>query len=210
MARDRLISRFSWRRLCLAAAVAVGGSLGGGCATPWKQSFEPATDEVFAPTERVVIRQVSWERLNEALGSIESARAGSDIHPSEWSAERRAAEHAGLVQALQLSEEPERVVILGRSVFRSTSNVGVLDGSLSAFAESIGADYAVWSTTFIGRTQTVEQEPVSRYGYTYRRFRDREGRVDYDYIPYHETMYVPILVERDEHAWVVYYARILD
>lgn len=180
------------------------------CATPWKRSFEPYAEGAYAPTDRVVIRRVPWERLNEALGAIEQERATSDIHPMDWPVEKRRAEHARLVQALQLGEEPERVVILGRSVFRSTGNVEIMDGSLASFARSIGADYAIWSSTFIGRAQTVEQETITRHGHTYARRRTRDGHIDYDFIPFHETIYVPIVVERDEHAWLVYYARIVS
>jgi hypothetical protein len=180
------------------------------CATPWKRSFEPVAEGVYAPTDRVIIRRVPWERLNGALGAIEQDRAASDTHPAEWPIEKRREEHARLVQALQLSEEPDRVIILGRSVFRSTGNVEIMDGSLSAFARSIGADYAIWSSTFIGRAQTVEQETITRHGHTYARRRTRDGHIDYDFIPFHETIYVPVVVERDEHAWLVFYARIVN
>lgn len=183
-----------------------------GCASAWKQSYEPAVSEAsFEPTERVAIRRVPWDRLAGALGSIESARAASDTHPDEWLPERRAAEKAELVTALQLSEQPEQVAILGRSVFRSTSDINILDGSLSAFARSIGADYAIWSTTYLGTAEQVEREPVTRYGWARSgRYRRSDGYTDYDYLPYHETLYVPVVVERDQYAWLVYYVAVDD
>lgn len=179
-----------------------------GCASPWKRTFEPATEAVYPPTERVVIRSVPWERVNTALREIERARADSDISPVEWGRDRQLAEQARLASALQLSEDPESLAVLGRSVFKSVGDVRVLDGSLSSFARSIGADYAVWSTTYLGKTQSVETETISRHGYTYGRHRRRDGRIDYDYLPYYETIYVPVVVERDQHAWIVYYVRI--
>lgn len=183
-----------------------------GCASAWEQSYEPAVIESsFEPTERVAIRRVPWDRLAGALGSIESARAASDTHPDEWLPERRAAEKAELVTALQLSEQPEQVAILGRSVFRSTSDINILDGSLSAFARSIGADYAIWSTTYLGTAEQVEREPVTRYGWARSgRYRRSDGYTDYDYLPYHETLYVPVVVERDQYAWLVYYVAVTD
>ncbi|USN98817.1 MAG: hypothetical protein H6810_11750 [Phycisphaeraceae bacterium] len=181
-----------------------------GCASPWKSTFQPATAEVFSSTDQVVIREVPWKRIDSALKEIDAARVSSDVAPAEMSPEARAAEHADLVRALQLSEAPESVVILGRSVFKSTSNIKLLDGSLSKFARSIGADYAIWSTTYLGKAQTVEQESYTREGYTYRRFRHRDGRIDYDYIPYQETLFVPVVVERDQNAWIVYYARVVS
>jgi len=181
-----------------------------GCASPWERSFDPAVDTAaFEPTERVVIRRVPWGRLNTTLSELESARAANDIHPDEWTPEMRAEEKAELVRVLQLSEDPEDVLILGRSVFRSTSNVDILGGGLSAFARSIGADYAIWSTTSLGLTERVEHEPVTRHGWTSRRYRRGDGYVEYDYLPYHETMYVPVVVAREQSAWVVYYVRVV-
>jgi hypothetical protein len=182
-----------------------------GCASPWKASFEPAVEPAsFEPTERVVVRRVPWERLDETLREIERVRVESDVHPEDWTEARRAEEHAELVRALQIPADPDEVIILGRSVFRSTRDVSILDGGLSSFARSIGADYAIWSSTYLGKTTTVEQESVTRRGYTYRPFRHKSGHIDYDYIPFHETVYVPVVVERDEHAWVAYYARIVE
>ena len=36
----------------------------------------------------------------------------------------------------------------------------------------------------------------------------RDGHIDYDYLPYNETLYVPVVIERDQFAWVVYYVRV--
>lgn len=164
----------------------------------------------YPPTERVVIREVPWERIDEALRAIDGARAASDIHPDEWTNAQRDAEKAQLVTALQLSEAPDSLEILGRSVFSSTANVDLFDGQLSSFARSIGADYAIWSTSYLGKADTVLREPVTTTGYGYSRHRRRDGHVDYDYMPYSETVYVPIVVERDQYAWAVFFVRTLD
>ncbi|HHN78542.1 MAG TPA: hypothetical protein ENK11_07710 [Phycisphaerales bacterium] len=185
----------------------------GGCASSWQRTFEASSAASsparFEPTEDVVIRGVPWPRLDAALRAIARERAASDTHPNDWTAEQRAEERARLVKALQLSEDPAKVVILGRSVFRTTRDVDPLDGTLSRFARSIGADYAIWSTTALGRTQTVEQEPMTRTGYASRRFRDRDGRLDDDTFWYNETIFVPVVVEREQYAWIVYYVRVL-
>lgn len=197
-----------FRSAVLLAQVLLVGACLGGCVSPWKSTFEAATDAVYPPTDRVIIRNVAWERVNTALREIDQARADSDISPAEWGGDRQLAERARLANALQLSEDPESLAVLGRSVFKSVGEVRVLDGSLSSFARSIGADYAIWSTTYLGKTQSVETETISRHGYTYGRHRRRDGRIDYEYLPYHETIYVPVVVERDQHAWIVYYVRI--
>ena len=180
------------------------------CTSPWRESFEPATIADSPPTERAVIREVPWERIDTVLRAIDAERAASDVHPDEWPADRLDAEKARLATALQLSEDPADLEILGRSVFKSTADVDLFDGSLSAFATSIGADYAIWSTSYVGRAQTIEREPVTRTGAGWTRHRRRDGHVDYDYLPYNETLYVPVVIERDQFAWVVFYVRLLD
>ncbi len=180
----------------------------GGCASPWQRTFEAASPARFKPTEDVIVRGVPWSRLDAALREIARERAESDTHPDDWTEEQRAGERARLVRALQFSEDPDTVAILGRSVFRTTRHIDPLDGSLEQFARSIGADYAVWSTTALGTTQTVEQEPLTRHGYVSRRFRDRNGRLDDDTFWYNETIFVPVVVEREQYAWIVYYARL--
>lgn len=192
------------------ALLVIAAGLAAGCASTWKTSFEPASAYTYPPTERVVIREVPWERIDAALRSIDSARAASDTHPDEWTDARRDAEKRQLATALQLSEDPASLEILGRSVFASTADVDLFDGQLSSFARSIGADYAIWSTSYLGKADTVQREPVTTTGYAYSRHRRRDGHVDYDYLPYSETVYIPIVVERDRFAWVVFFVRTLD
>lgn len=199
------------RKLGLACLIASASASVFGCASAWERSFESAPGEAsFEPAERVMIRRVPWDRLAAALESIESARAASDTHPDEWPPERQAAEKAELVTALQLSEPPGKVSILGRSVFRSSADIEIFDGSLSSFARSIGADYAIWSTTYIGKAERVEHEPVTRTGWSGRRYRRGVGSTDDGYISFPETIYIPVVVERDQFAWLVYYVRRLD
>jgi hypothetical protein len=184
------------------------------CSSPWKATFEPAGGpgdaRAFAPTERVIIREVPWARVDNALRVIDANRAASDVHPDELTDAQRTEERAMLATALQLSEDPADLAFLGRCVFTTTSNVDLLDGSLSRFARSIGADYAIWSNTFVGRAQAIEREAVTSTGWGWTRHYRRDGRVDYDLLPYNETTYVPIVVERDKFAWVVYFVRVLD
>jgi len=178
-----------------------------GCTSTWKSTFEPASPSIYPPSDRVVIREVPWERIDSVLRDIDASRASSDTHPDEWTPAQREAEKSLLVTALQLSEDPASLEILGRSVFTSTANVNLFDGSLSAFGRSIGADYAIWSTSYLGKTQTVQREPVTSTGFGYSRHYRRDGHADYDYLPYQETVYVPVVVERDEFAWLVFFVR---
>lgn len=197
-------------RLAKPALLTLAFMLGSaGCASNWESTFEPASASVYPPTERVIIREVPWERIDSVLRDIDSSRASSDTHPDEWTPAQHDAEKSLLVTALQLSEDPASLEILGRSVFTSTANVNLFDGSLSAFGRSIGADYAIWSTSYLGKAQTVQREPVTTTGFGYSRHHRRDGHADYDYMPYQETVYVPVVVERDEFAWLVFFVRTL-
>lgn len=192
-------------------AVLIAGALATltACTSPWEASYEPARP-AFPPTERVAIRQVAWTRVDDVLRTIEADRAASDTHPDEWPQARLDMEKADLLRALQLSEPPEKLEIIGRSVFTATEDVGLLDGSLSSFATSIGADYAVWSSTYLGKADTIEREPVTTTGYAFGGRRGFGGHRDFGYYPYQETIYVPVVVQRDQFAWLVYYVRVLD
>ena len=192
----------------IAAASAV--ALLAGCNSTWKSTYEPASVATYPPTERVVIREVPWQRVDTVLKEIDRARAASDVHPDEWPQAERDAEKARLVTALQLSGDPADIEILGRSVFTSTASVDLFDGSLSSFATSIGADYAIWSTSYLGTAQTIEREPITRTGYGFAQGRRRDGHFDYDYLPYNETLYIPVVIERDQFAWLVFYVRVKD
>ena len=197
--------RFSTLRLAALSLTAVALTA---CTSPWRESFEPATVADYPPTDRAVIREVPWERIDSVLRELDAERVSSDVHPDEWPAERLEAHKARLATALQLSEDPADLEILGRSAFNSTADVDLFDGALSDFATSIGADYAIWSTSYVGRAQTIEREPVTRTGVGWTRNRSRDGHIDYDYLPYNETLYVPVVIERDQFAWVVYYVRV--
>ncbi len=177
------------------------------CASTWQDQYQGAPKGTHAPTQTVTVREVPWVRVNSALQNLESQRAMSDTHPDEWTSEQRAAEHTTLLTALQISEPPETVTILGRSVFRSTDRLTPTDGSLSDFARSIGADYAVYAVNYLGTKKVAQQEPVHETGFREHRYTDAQGRRRSDYAPYDRTAFVPVVVDADEYAWVVYYLR---
>lgn len=177
------------------------------CSTAWKDHYRGSATGSYAPTESVTIREVPWERVDAALRAIEGERAASDIHPDEWTPEQLRAEQAALLSGLQISEAPDEITVLGRSVFRSTDHLSPDDGSLEKFARSIGADYAVWSAHYLGTKEVVRHESVTEHGWSSRGYRDGSGRYRRDYEPWDRTVFVPVVVEADQYAWVVYYLR---
>lgn len=177
------------------------------CSTAWKDHYRGTPAGAYAPTESVTVREVPWSRIDGALRAIEAERAASDTHHDEWTPEQLRAEQAALLSGLQISEAPEEITVLGRSVFRSTDHLSPDDGSLEDFARSIGADYAVWSAHYLGTREVVRREPVVEHGWSSRGYRDATGAYRRDYTPWDRTVFVPVVVEADQYAWVVYYLR---
>lgn len=179
-----------------------------GCQSAWETSFEPAAgpSAPLAAAQPVSLRRVPWERLDAALVNLEADLAQSDTHVSEWPQDRLDEREAELLTALQISDDPARVTVLGRSVFRSTEPIEPDDGNLEAFARKIGATHAVWSARYQGKTTVIEREPVTTTGYVWDGTRDRFGS-DRD-IAYNETTYIPVVVEADEYAWVAYFLKV--
>lgn len=182
----------------------------GGCSTAWQNHYRGVAAGVHPPTpatDAVTIREVPWSRLDATLRSLEDRRAGSDIHRDEWSEEQRAEERTALLRGLQISASPDDILVLGRSVFRSTDHLRPEDGSLERFARSIGADYAVWSANHLGTRRVTRQQPVHEHGFHGRHYTDADGRRRTTYEPWDRTVFVPVSVDADEYAWVVYFLR---
>lgn len=177
------------------------------CSTTWQDNYRGAPKGAYAPTQGVTVREVPWSRVDDTLRRMEAERAASDTHWDEWTSEQRLAEQGELLKGLQISEDPRDVIVLGRSVFRSTDDISPTDGSLDAFARSIGADYAVWSANYLGTKKVAEQEPVYEHGSSYRSYTDGSGNRKREYVPWDRTVYVPVVVDADEYVWVVYYLR---
>jgi hypothetical protein len=176
------------------------------CSTAWKDHYRGVAAGAYEPTESVTIREVPWERVDATLRAIEAARAASDTHPDEWPPERLEAERAELLTGLQISADPAEIEILGRSVFRSTTPLRPGDGSLASFARSIGANFAVWSSNYLGTKEIVRQEAVRSTGIGFYGSYGHGKRHRY-YEPWGRTTFVPVVIEADENAWVVYYLR---
>jgi len=186
------------------------GVMVGGCASTWERNFEPRAEVPAASRAPagVVVREVPWNRLEKAHTELAAMLEGSDVHWDEWPEDRKREADAKLIKALQISEDPAQVEIVGRSSFKTTDKVRPTDGSLEKFAASVGADYAIWADKYLGKADKVVQEPVRETGFRPTRYYDRSrGR----YTTRHEfddwTTYVPVVVRADETAWVVYFLR---
>ena len=198
------------RKALKPAALCVGTLVLAGCTNIWRDNFVGAPIDHYPPTETVDLREVPWSRIDRTLAAIERERAASDVHWKDWSEQRLLEEHERLLKGLQISEDPEDIIVLGRSVFRSVQPVSPYAPELEGFASELGADYAVWSSSFVGKSERVIQEPITRSGVRPHHSRDGSGVDRHSFAPWSETIYVPIVVEANEYAWVVYYLRRRD
>lgn len=180
-----------------------------GCESKWQSAYRPSGPQAspLPPRTHVLLREVPWERLQAILQTLQDERIASDVHPDEWPADRRNAAHAELLRGLQISADPRTVRVLGRSEFRTTWPTRPDDGDLERFARSIGATMVAWSSTYLGKTLTTRQEPVTGYSTGSHPRRDHHGRWRSDSFSEHSTIWVPVTVEADEHAWVAYFLR---
>lgn len=181
-----------------------------GCSSAWQRNYEPRSGEAarLAPSAPVTVREVPWSRLEAALSELSQQRAASDVHFDEWPDEQKRAADETLLRALQVSGGTDRFEVLGRSSFKSTDRLRPSDGDLESFARRVGADHALWSSIVLGKTDKVVREPVTSTGFRpieYYDRRDRRYRTRYEFDDY--TTYVPVVVEADETAWVVYFLR---
>jgi hypothetical protein len=182
-----------------------------GCGSAWQRTYEgrPATSAVrLAAGEEVVIREVPWSRLEATLSELAASRAASDTHYDDWSAEQKREADRRLLVAMQIPEPLDEVEIVGRSSFKTTDRLRPNDGELERFARQIGATQVAWSRQIVGKADRVVREPVHNSGFRpieYYDRSDRRYRTRYEYDDW--TTYVPVVVEADETAWVVYYLR---
>jgi hypothetical protein len=199
--------------------VAVAGVVllaAGGCASPsvWERSFDGPTAALKKAPESAAaarIREVPWTRMQETLGDLREQVAKSDIHPDEWTPEQRAEAKARLLRGLQISADPARVEVLGRSEFRTTEAVKPSDASLQDFARRLGATTVVYATTSLGKADTIVDKPVTT---TYNDSwggagggRERGGRYRDPIFSGTSTSWVPVVVQTEERGFVAFYLK---
>jgi len=153
----------------------------------------------------ITVRRVSWDRVEASLRDLEAQAAASDVHPDEWSEERKQAAKGTLLRGLQISQPGDRVMILGRSQFKTSDGLPEQDSTLRALGTRLGANMVVYSTRVLGKTDKIVQSPVtgSTTGTGWRRERDGNYRPD----TYSETSttWIPIRVTTDETGGIAYY-----
>ncbi len=161
----------------------------------------PAAD---APT---LVREASWGRLMEFRINLAERIRESEMHGADWLAANQEVYKTGLLRALQIQEPADRVTLLGSSDFRSVDRLDGNDGHLEEFARSIGANRVFW--TFSLTQARIQQKSINDQvfgtdnGALNRRVDNRRVGITDVSAPF-----IPMPVQRNETAWLVYYLRI--
>ncbi|VAX40803.1 hypothetical protein MNBD_PLANCTO03-2157 [hydrothermal vent metagenome] len=181
---------------------------GFGCGpSVWERSFtpEPGIDRAM-PVERTVVRAVPWGRIGPALEAERRRLVESETHRTDWTAAQAREAELALLGSLQLPIDPEDAHLLGRSHFKTTRHIDPNSGELADFAARLGAAYAIWSNHPLGKAETIEREAITRDRWRWERVWDADDeRFIYVRRWEPETVWVPVVVERDEMRWVVFY-----
>ncbi len=183
----------------------------GGCSSVWERNFESragVTPATLPARADVTVREVPWARVEEALRELSALWEQSDVPYEDWPPEKRRDADARLLRALQVTDTVDDVQIVGRSSFKTVERVRPHTGELERFARSIGADTAIWASRFVGKSERVESQPVFSSGYRRVQYYDTRAKKFRSRLEFEDwTSHVPVVVEADETAWVVYYLR---
>ncbi|MFO0831476.1 MAG: hypothetical protein U0637_06495 [Phycisphaerales bacterium] len=191
------------------ALVATALGLGAcGTSSVWDRALVKGPDVAAQLNTPATQRTVPWERVEAALGELQQEVAQSDVHPDDWSPEKKSAAKARLLRALQISQDPAKVLILGTSRFRTTDDLTKAHKDLGRIAQSLNADMVVWSSRVLGKTETVVDRPVTSSTWGTGWFRDSDGDRRPDTFTAYTTSWIPMRVSLDETGAVAYFLRV--
>lgn len=179
-----------------------------GCtSSPWAASFTPAFPRAAPPRvpedAPVLIRAVPWERLNDHALYLKQRETDSDTHITEWSPAQHAEVRANLLRALQVTDDPATITVVGSSHFKTIDALNPADGTLERFARRRGSNLVVWARRYAGLVDTIIEHPTTthttgwRSGPRYRREHYTET----------STTWVPFRVAAEEYAYTAYFLR---
>lgn len=193
-------------KLPIVAVVCVLSGCAGGV---WSDGYRPYESAAALPAEaEVTVREIPWERMESALREQEELRAASDVHMDEWSREQRLEANSKLLRALQVSDDPERVRLIGVSSFQTTSPVRPWNGELEEFARERGAHYAIWSDRYLGKAETIVTRTVWSDRTDFITYEDSLGEDRRATRQSSTSTSVPMVVEQDETGFTAFFLRV--
>jgi hypothetical protein len=190
-------------------------SLGGGCANPWKDTFERNRDippaAPLAENRQPEFREVEFERLQKFTQEERARRIGSATAPVDLTPAQRIETKDRLLEALQLPWRGDQADVVGSSQFTSAEPLKPHeDKRLIQFARGVGSDVIVIASAYLGQKERFTTVPVTSYArdtvtYSY----DRRGRrvpmtTTYDSS---STTWVPMNVVEDQYVYHAFFIR---
>lgn len=180
-----------------------------GCTNVWSGGYRPYETAAKLPTGTpVTVREIPWERMESALREQEELVAASDVHVDEWTREQRLEANAKLLRALQVSDDPESVSLIGVSSFRTTNAVRPWDGQLEEFARERGAHYAIWADRYLGKAETIVTRTVWSDSTDFISYEDSTGEDRNATRQRSTSTSVPMVVEQDETGFTAFFLRV--
>ena len=182
-----------------------------GCTNVWQQSYQPyhGAPALTSPNE-VTVREIPWQRMEAALQEQEEMLAQSDVHWEEWTEEQRNEANSKLLRALQISDDPDRVTLMGVSSFRTTDRITPWDGKLAEFAKQKGAHYAVWANRYRGKAETIVTQTVWSDSTDYITYEDATGEDRRATRQRSTSTDIPLVVEKNETGYTAFFLRVDD
>lgn len=188
----------------LSTLLGFAAMLATGCgASPWKANFEPEPGVAplpAIPVEAVTVRPAPFERVDEAQRAFERAWAESDTYWEDWPEHEKRAHADRLIDALQLQGGSDSWVVLGASRFTAFDDPKPEGRELRRFAADMGADHAIWTSYYVGKTERVVDRPVH-----YPSWHIRSSRHGHDTGMGSHTVWVPVTIQDDETLWMAFF-----
>lgn len=200
---------------CLSAALFSGVFLTGCGPSVWERQFQPLAAPTAAaisaepqPSDAfITVGEASWGRLMEFRINLAERIRESDMQGADWLAANREVYKAGLMRALQISEPADRVTLLGSSDFGSVDRLDGNDSRLEEFGRAIGANRVCWAfslTQLRAKQQSINDRVFGAESGQFNRRLDNRALSTADF----SAPFTPMVVQRTETNWLVYYLRI--
>lgn len=200
------------KRLHVAAMLLIPLFSLGCAANPWEKNFEPNPAHLvkqWDPTDSVQVREVDFERLQKYAGDEKKLRVESTTSPADYTPQQRLEAKNRLLETLQLKERGDDIEVLGWSEFSDSERLDIRSAPLSNFAKSIGADYAVVASQYLGKVSTTIERPMTTYSTGYvTAVPARGGRRGYTRTEsIQSTTWVPMNVVEDRFLYTAAFLR---
>jgi hypothetical protein len=156
----------------------------------------------------VQVRTIEYERFRQYAERERELRIVSPTAPQDQPTDQRLAARQRLLDALQIPEPADQIIVLGWSEFADLERHDPASRQLANFARRTGADYVVVTQEYQGPVSTIVREPVTTYARGYTTVSPgRRGRPRTLTYSDTSTTWVPVQVTADSYYHQTFYLR---